>query len=64
MNQTDEIIYVGETYTRGCMHRRNRYLVDHSTICVAYCIRDTGGSAYTVDYARRSGVQIIQLGKE
>jgi uncharacterized phage-like protein YoqJ len=58
-SQADCIIYAGDRYVRGCMHRRNRYLIDTSSVCVAYCTRSTGGSAYTVDYARRKGIPVI-----
>lgn len=59
--QADKVVYTSETYTQGCMHKRNRCLVDHSSACVAYCTRATGGSAYTVAYARRKGIRLINL---
>lgn len=62
--KADKVIYTAEHYTRGCMHLRNRYLVDYSAVCVAYCMRPTGGSAYTMAYARRQGVPVIRLGME
>ena len=62
--KADKVIYIAEHYTRGCMHLRNRYLVDYSAVCVAYCMRPTGGSAYTMAYARRQGVPVIRLGME
>lgn len=60
--QADEVTYVRETYSPGCMHERNRRLVDGSHCCVGYCISDTGGSAYTLDYANRQGLRVINLG--
>ncbi len=54
-----KVVYTSDRYTPGCMHKRNRHLVDHSGVCVAYCTRSTGGTAYTVDYARRQGVPVI-----
>jgi len=61
LTQADSVVYVDRQYTPGCMHKRNRRLVDHSSVCVAYCTRATGGSAYTVDYARGQGVRVILL---
>lgn len=61
LRRTNEVIYTSEHYTRGCMHRRNRFMVDHSAVCVAYCTRATGGSAYTLQYARKSGLRILLL---
>ena len=62
--QADKVVYTGERYTPGCMHRRNRHLVDNSSVCVAYCTRYSGGTAYTVDYAWQRGVRVILLGRE
>ena len=62
--KADKVIYTAEHYTRGCMHLRNRYLVDHSAVCVAHCTRTTGGSAYTMAYAHRQGIPVIRLGTD
>ena len=61
LHRANEVIYTSEHYTRGCMQRRNRFMVDHSAVCVAYCTRSTGGSAYTLQYARKSGLHILLL---
>ncbi len=57
----DEITYTAETYHKGCMHKRNRYLVDSASYMIAYLIHDRGGTKYTVDYADRSGIPIVFL---
>lgn len=51
LSAADEVIYTSQAYFKGCMHKRNRYLVDHSDICVCYLTKNTGGTAYTVNYA-------------
>lgn len=59
----DEVIYTGEEYERGCMFVRNRYMVDHSSACL-YFLREgstKGGTAYTVRYAERKGLKMIDL---
>ena len=43
------------------MHRRNRYLVDHGCVCVCYLTGDSGGTAYTVRYAEKQGLEIINI---
>ena len=43
------------------MQRRNRYLVDHATRCVAYLRRMKGGTLYTVNYALDSGIEVDNL---
>ena len=39
-SSADEVI----CYHRGCMQRRNRYMVDHSSVCICYQTQDTGGT--------------------
>ena len=36
------------------------YLVDNSNVCVCYLTEDTGGTAYTVNYAIKSGLKVIK----
>ena len=57
----DEVACLAEHYYRGCMFLRNRYLVDHSSVCVCYQTKDSGGTAYTVKYARKKGLKVINL---
>ena len=57
----DKVVYTSQEYTKGCMHKRNRHLVDHSSVCVCYLTKKDGGTAYTVDYAERQELEIINL---
>lgn len=57
----DKVTYTSEHYFRGCMQKRNRHLVDNSSACICYLTKPTGGTAYTVDYARRMGLRIINV---
>lgn len=59
LSQVDKVVYVQEEYTPGCMQKRNRHLVDNSSVCVAYCTRRYGGTAYTVEYADGKNVKVI-----
>lgn len=63
LSQADKVVYVQEKYTPGCMQKRNRHLVDNSSVCVAYCTREYGGTAYTVRYALRQSVKTMQVGE-
>lgn len=51
LSAADEVIYTAQSYFKGCMHKRNRYLIEHSDICVCYLTENTSGTAYTVNYA-------------
>ena len=57
------VICLSEHYYRGCMHQRNRYLVDNSGFCICYLTENTGGTAYTVGYARGRGLRIFNLAR-
>lgn len=61
-NQADKIVYLSENYSGDCMHKRNRHLVDFSGYCVAYLNKNSGGTAFTVNYARQNGLEIVNLG--
>jgi len=61
-NKADKVVYTSQEYTRGCMHKRNRHLVDNSSVCICYLTEATGGTAYTVDYAQTKNLTIINLG--
>ena len=57
----DKVTHTSEHYFRGCMQKRNRHLVDNSSVCICYLTKPSGGTAYTVDYARRMGLRIINI---
>ena len=60
LRQACEIVYVSQKYTADCMLRRNRYLVDHSSVLLAvYNGVKRSGTGATVNYARRLGREII-----
>ncbi len=50
-----------EEYRDGCYLARDRYMVDHADAVLAYCVRNTGGTAYTVRYAEKKGVPVYYL---
>ena len=58
--QANEVIYVGQEYNRDCMLKRNRYLVDHSSILLAvYNGTWRSGTGATVRYAQKLKREII-----
>ena len=58
--QANEVIYVGQEYSRDCMLERNRYLVDHSSILLAvYNGTWRSGTGATVRYALKQGREVI-----
>lgn len=57
----DKVVYTAEHYYDGCMHKRNRHLVDNSSLCICYLTQSGGGTAYTVNYANAQGLTIVNL---
>ena len=57
----DREIVLSDRYYPGCMQMRNRYMVDHSTLCICYWKEPGGGTAFTVRYAVRLGLDIVNL---
>ena len=61
IEMADSVTYTSEEYYRGCMHARNRAMIEGADVCVAYCTSSHGGTAYTVEYAKSKGIQVIMI---
>ena len=46
-------------YDKGCMQRRNRYMVDRSARLIAAYDGMLGGTMYTIHYAMKQGVDVV-----
>ena len=57
----DESIYVCEKYITGCMHLRNKRMVERADVCVAYYEKKGGGTEYTVNYAAEKDCPVVNL---
>ena len=60
-SRADKVVYTSDYYFRGCMHVRNRHLVDCSKYCICYLTKNTGGTAFTVAYAKTKGLEILNI---
>jgi len=52
---------VQERYTPDCMLRRNRYMVDHSSLVIAVYDGTNGGTRRTLEYALRQKVPFLDI---
>lgn len=60
-SKCDKYVYTSKYYYNGCMFKRNKHLVDNSKYCICYLINKTGGTAYTVNYAKSNGLIIYNI---
>jgi len=60
LEQADSVVYVSREYSKDCMLKRNRYLVDHASCLLAvYNGERRGGTAMTVRHAQKMGREVI-----
>ena len=61
LKKADKIVYVSEEYFDGCMQKRNRYMIDNSSVLVAYLYSNLGGTKNAVNYALKQNKEIIYV---
>lgn len=65
LNQCDTETLIQVAYTSGCMFRRNCYMVERSSVVLAYFDGNTkGGTAQTLRYARKLRRTCVNLYQE
>ena len=52
---------VSSKYSSSCMQRRDRYMVDHASLLIAVFDGSVGGTRYTMEYAMRRGLSVVDL---
>ena len=60
-NRVDKVVICCRTPSREAFLARDRHLVDGSAYCIGYCTRSTGGTAYTLRYAQKQGLQVWNI---
>lgn len=61
LERCDEKVIISPEYQRGCMHARDRYLVENCGVLVCFLRKHSGGTHYTVNYAKKLNRKIIEL---
>ena len=61
LSVADEVILISKNYTKYCMFMRNKFMVDNASALVAYLREDRGGTKNTVEYAKKSNINIIYI---
>ena len=61
LSKADDQILISKEYTPTCMNKRNKFMVDYSTAVIAHLTRENGGTANTVAYAIKKGLNVIYV---
>ncbi len=61
LKTADDIYFLNDKYVTGCMHQRNRLMIQQSGCCIAYFDGKSGGTAYTVNLAKEQGIKVTNL---
>ena len=59
IEKADKVVFISEEYFDGCMQKRNMYMVDNSSIVVAYMYAEIGGTKHCVNYAKKKNKNVI-----
>ena len=58
LENADQVIILSEQYYNGCFMERNRYMVEQSGRLIAVVNGTKGGTAATLRYAEKQGLEI------
>ena len=61
LRRCDAVTVLQKSYTPDCMQRRNRYMVDRSSLLLACYNGSPGGTRNTLLYAMREQVKVITI---
>lgn len=61
LKNCDEQIFLAPRYYKGCMQERDKFMVDNCDILVCFLRKSDGGTYYTVNYAKKKGLKIIEV---
>ena len=58
LSDADKVTLISREYTKGCLFKRNRYMVDHADLLMAAFDGQPGGTAMTIEYAQAKNAEI------
>ena len=61
LKASDNVSFSKQKINRRAYLDRDRKMVDESSVCIAWCTRRSGGTAYTIRYALKKETQVINL---
>ena len=64
LQKSDEVKMIRNSFCKCVYMIRNHALADGAQFCIAYCTKPTGGSAWTVRFARQNGLKVFNLAEK
>lgn len=64
LKQCNQRIILSSTYTTSCMNERNKFMVEHASVCIACWNGKPSGTANTIRYAKENGCKIKIINPE
>ncbi|MDD7157499.1 MAG: SLOG family protein [Firmicutes bacterium] len=61
LKRADKITVLSDDYTPWCMHVRNRYMVDNCSRLITLDYGKSGGTQYTIEYAKSKNKEIVDV---
>ena len=61
LDRCDSVKVLQIMYSRDCMMRRNKYMVDNSSLLLGCFMGIPGGTMNTIVYAERSGLKVVLI---
>ncbi len=58
LSRCDQVEILSESYRKGDYHARDRWMVDHSSRLIAVYNGEPGGTAFTIAYAKKEGLEL------
>ncbi len=64
LSECDEVVFLSDSYYKGCYQKRNKFMVDNSDYVMTWFDGKAGGTKNTVDYALKHNKFILNLNQE
>ena len=61
VKSANKVRCVFDKYTRWCMHERNKYMVENSSLIIALYDGTNGGTKNTIQLAKKKGLKIVEI---
>lgn len=61
LKNSDYVTTISDHYYKACYQKRNEWMVDRSSLVIAVWNGQPSGTKNTIDYAKRQGIDVINI---